>query len=94
MMQIKDSGRFSPGRMLVMKRVIDIIPQEELLAALNRHLNCDWGDVSDSDRRSNDHALTAGERLVSCYHSKNDVKFYIITEWDRSLTTILLAEDY
>ena len=62
--------------------------------ALERHGACDWGDVSPEDSDANDSALWGGGRLVSVYHDRYGLKFYIITEADRQRTTILLAEDY
>ncbi len=67
---------------------------EEMLTAFYRHIQGDWGDVSPADQRSNDHAVQHGMRIVSAYHSKKGQKFWIITEADRSATTILLPEEY
>jgi hypothetical protein len=62
---------------------------------LQRHLNGDWGDLSDDDRRQNDAALQSGEdRLFSSYQVTRDLKLWIITEWDRSVTTLLLPSEY
>ena len=52
------------------------------------------GVVCPQDKWANDRAVKGGERLLSVYHSKDGVKFWIITEWDRSATTVLLPEDY
>jgi len=60
--------------------------------AFQRHLQCDWGDVT--DKRANVQALQTGGRLLSAYHSSEGQEFWIITEADRSATTILLPEDY
>src|SRR3546814_2412325 len=61
---------------------------------LRRHLHGDWGDLDDSDRRQNDAALQSGEdRLFSSYQVTRDLKLWIITEWDRSLTTLLLPSE-
>ena len=62
--------------------------------SLARYRYCDWGDVCPQDKWANDRAVKGGERLLSVYHSKDGVKFWIITEWDRSATTVLLPEDY
>jgi len=60
-----------------------------------RHMHGDWGDLSDSDRRQNDAALKSGEdRLFSSYQVAPGLKLWIITEWDRSLTTLLLPSEY
>lgn len=85
---------FSLGRTVATPHVLDTVPQEEIFAALRRHQNCDWGDVSPQDKWSNDRAVKGEERLFSVYHSKKGIKFWIITEWDRSATTVLLPEDY
>jgi len=61
---------------------------------LQRHLNGDWGDLCDEDRRSNDAALKNGDRLFSSYRITPDLKLWIITEWDRSITTLLLPSEY
>ena len=66
----------------------------EARKSLVRHASCDWGDCCDGDKKSNDDALKAGERLLSVYHTDDGIKFWIITERDRSVTTILLPEDY
>ncbi|MDQ1589595.1 MAG: hypothetical protein QOG71_222 [Pyrinomonadaceae bacterium] len=61
---------------------------------LNRHQRGDWGEVCDEDRQENQLSLRKGFRLLSVYHTKRGVKLYVITEWDRSVTTLLLSEDY
>lgn len=85
---------FELGRVVATPNVLEAVPQEEIFAALRRHQNCDWGDVCPQDKWSNDRAVRKKERLLSVYHSKDDVKFWIITEWDRSATTVLLPQDY
>ena len=93
-------AKFLSGRLLATKNAISEIPPKEMATALYRHLNCDWGDICDSDKKRNDHALDKGERLLSAYHTfsskepKREVKFWIITEADRSATTVLLPSDY
>jgi hypothetical protein len=74
--------------------LVATIPPEEVFAALQRHANGDWGEVCDEDRESNEEALIHGSRLMSVYSSKGEVTFWIVTEWDRSVTTVLLPEDY
>jgi hypothetical protein len=66
----------------------------DVLAALGRHVRGDWGDVDDEDWQANERALTEGTRLLSVYRSGGGVKFWVITEWDRSVTTVLLPSDY
>ena len=85
---------FFLGRTVATPNVLNTVPHVEILAALQRHQSCDWGDVCPQDKWANDRAVKGGERLLSVYHSKDGVKFWIITEWDRSATTVLLPEDY
>jgi hypothetical protein len=63
-------------------------------AFLNRHIVGDWGDLDDFDRRQNDRAVHQGLRLLSAYRTKRGVRLWVITEWDRSATTLLLPEEY
>ena len=85
---------FQPGRIVATPGVVKTVPQEVLSVALERHLNGDWGDVSDNDRAANERALRDGRRLLSVYHTPDKTKFYIITEADRSATALLLPGDY
>jgi hypothetical protein len=64
------------------------------ITAFTRHVRGDWGDVDDEDWEANERALMEGTRLLSVYRSAEGVKFWVITEWDRSLTTVLLPEEY
>ena len=82
------------GRTLATPGVLNATTQTERNIAFNRHAHGDWGDVVGEDWRSNDLALQAGERLISVYHTLSGVKFWIITEADRSATTILLPHEY
>lgn len=61
---------------------------------LARHAAGDWGDVGGEDRRLNDEALLHGDRLLSVYRTLRGVWLYVITEADRSVTTLLLPEEY
>ena len=59
-----------------------------------RHIRCDWGEVDQEDWRLNDEALERGERLLSAYRNRCGEKLWIITEADRSATTVLLPSEY
>lgn len=59
-----------------------------------RHASCDWGDVCKEGWESNDEALKNGQRLLSEYKLPDGKRIWIITEWDRSATTLLFPEDY
>jgi len=85
---------FSLGRMVATPGALDQVPHEEILVALGRHVDGDWGDCCPEDWRSNNEALTEGLRLFSVYHTVAGSKFWIITEADRSVTTILMPDEY
>ena len=85
--------RFPYGRIAATRRVIDELDGRTISRLLTRHLHCDWGDVCDEDWKINDHAVKNGERLLSSYQVGVE-KVFIITEWDRSVTTILFADEY
>lgn len=91
---VKTPGRFSTGRIVATRNLIGCVLPIEYMVALNRHRRCDWGDVCESDWKLNDQALKMGDRLFSVYHTGSGRKFWIITEANRSVTTILLPEDY
>ena len=61
---------------------------------LRRHMSNDWGDLSDEDVRENELSLKEGFRLLSAYRTAKGQKLWIITEADRSSTTILLPSEY
>lgn len=86
--------KFSPGRLCITPGALAVLTEEDVGTALVRHLSGDWGDVDDYDRRENELSLQMGFRLLSVYHSSNAVKFWIISEADRSATTILLPDEY
>ena len=61
---------------------------------LRRHMSCDFGELSDEDARENELSLKEGFRLLSAYRTAKGQKLWIITEADRSATTILLPDEY
>ena len=85
---------FELGQMVITSNASSILSNEDIQKAIARHSNCDWGDLEEEDREVNNQALKDGDRLFSAYHDSNNVKFWIITEADRSVTTVLMPEDY
>ena len=61
---------------------------------LRQHMSCDWGEVSQADAEENELSLRDGFRLLSAYRTVKGQKIWIITEADRSATTILLPSEY
>ena len=96
-LNLASQARFSPGQVVMTIGVDELVRQGRLnpVPCLRRHLHGDWGDLSDDDRRLNDAALKSGDdRLFSSYQVTPDLKLWIITEWDRSVTTLLLPSEY
>ncbi len=85
---------FSIGQIVATPGVLKILSQQQIATALQRHARGDWGDVGPDDGHENDRALKEEGRLLSAYHADDGTKFWIITEWDRSATTILLPDEY
>lgn len=85
---------FRLGHLVATPNALSHLSQDDISTGIRRHQAGDWGDLDVHDRGVNDRGLLDGDRLVSVYHSAGGVKFYVITEWDRSVTTVLLPEDY
>ena len=86
--------KFELGQVLITPGARDALNLKDVASSLVRHASGDWGVVCDEDKAVNDEALASGDRILSAYRDSNGVKFWIITEWDRSATTILLPEEY
>lgn len=86
--------RFSLGKVVVTPGVVADVAHDEILRALSRHVRGDWGIMQREDWEANERALVNEGRLVSVYNTAAKVKFYVITEWDRSVTTVLLPSEY
>jgi hypothetical protein len=87
-------AKFPMGNIVATPNALSVLTHYDILRALSRHVKGDWGDLDKHDRQANEQALAHGGRLLSVFHSVGGVKFYVITEWDRSVTTVLLPEDY
>jgi hypothetical protein len=86
--------RFESGEIIVTADAARTIPPLDIKTALTRHLRGDWGDLGPEDRQRNDETLERGGTLASIFTASNGTKFYVLTEADRSATTILLPEEY
>ena len=87
---------FELGQLVATPGAIDLmfeneVPPGQLLA---RHTSGDWGDLGQEDKQANDHAVASGHLRVFSAYKVGDDKVWVITEGDRSSTTILLPEDY
>jgi hypothetical protein len=98
-----DIDKFSMGKLVMTAGVNDRVAEDNKYAkfvydSIKRHVACDWGDLCKEDKDLNNQALNDKEdpgRLFSAYEfdGKKD-RIYVITEWDRSYTTILFPSEY
>lgn len=94
MVAIRPERRFEFGHVVSTAGVRDTVSMDEIIPMIRRHLSCDWGEMCDEDKEVNEEALRDGYRLMSVYSAKDGTKVWIITEADRSVTTILLPDEY
>ena len=88
--------RFPLGRILATPGALRVMQEagESPLRLLKRHAHGDWGDLHEDDQRANELAIRRGMRVLSAYVLTTDERVWVITEADRSATTILLPEEY
>lgn len=94
MVSADPAPKFPLGQVVVTSNALSVLNADDIASALRRHVSGDWGEVDAEDHEANERDLRDGERLLSVYRSIQGVKFWVITEWDRSATTVLLPEDY
>lgn len=87
-------SKFDLGQVVATRNALDALHPQDVRGAIDRHAEGDWGELDEHDRLENERSLTAGFRLLSVYRDRNNRRFYVITEADRSVTTVLLPEDY
>ena len=88
----QDERLFTLGRLRTTLSALRRLSEEDIRKAATRHASGDWGDVSEEDWQENEFSLR-GLRLFSVYHDRDGTEFWVITEADRSQTTVLLPED-
>ncbi|HEX8195562.1 MAG TPA: hypothetical protein VF571_05065 [Pyrinomonadaceae bacterium] len=102
-MQINNTATKTQNKVLfTLGRIFLTIGAEEALEEANQqpqeflalHQSGDWGNVCDDDKKENELSVKEGFRILSAYKTANDTKLWVITESDRSSTTILLPSEY
>lgn len=93
-------SKFELGQVVMTKGVYELIQKDKTFlnfinVSLGKYSQCDWGDTCEDDCKINDNAVENGdERIYASYKDSDGRKIWIITEWDRSVTTILFPEEY
>jgi hypothetical protein len=87
---------FLPGQVVATPAALELLQRhrEAPETFLRRHLQGDWGDICSEDSELNNDALKVGKRVHSAYALSPTDKLWVITEADRSVTTLLLPNDY
>lgn len=85
--------KFKLGQVLATRKIVETVKQSDILELVFRHSIGDWGDLHKEDIEANEIALEKGYRILSSYKI-NSKKIYIITEADRSYTTVTYSDEY
>lgn len=106
-MDLLPEAKFEHGQIVATRTVheyMQSVPKfrDFVAKSLARYFLCDWGDTCEDDKKLNDEAVKNGERILAAYifdfnlppRAVDQQKIWIITEWDRSVTTILFPEEY
>ena len=93
------NGKFSLGQLVMTRGVNDKVADDVkfsklVIESLGRHAKGDWGDLGQEDKQENELSLKNGFRLLSAYERDDLPKIWIITEADRSVTTVLFPDEY
>lgn len=93
-------AEFSLGELIITPRAAEAVTLEDAIECLIRHQLGDWGELCEEDKQENEQALKEDGRIFSVYHPHDrrkegeTIRIYVITEWSREATTILLPGDY
>ena len=87
-----NSKTFPLGRLVITTDAAQALHPTDVHDALLRHAFGDWGEGCAADAAQNELSITEGCCLRSAYTDRNGVEFWVITEWDRSVTTVSLPE--
>jgi hypothetical protein len=85
---------FSPGNIVITDRATAVLKVADVVSLTRRHLTGDWSEMDAHDRAANLAAAHDGGRVLSQYTLANGTRIWVITEADRSTTTVLLPEEY
>ena len=86
--------RFQPGTVVATIGATMIADNLAILELLRRHLAGDWGELSEEDKKANEHAVKHGDRILSSYRTESGEKLWVITEASRESTCVMTPSEY
>ena len=91
--------KFDLGKIVMTLNISDNMDKnykfyQEVVESLEKYKLCDWGKTDDGDKEVNDYAVKNGEDSILAVYSTCKGDIWILTEWDRSCTTILFPNEY
>jgi hypothetical protein len=94
--EMEAKPRFSLGQVVATPGALEALSQAEQnpIEFLTRHVCGDWGELEEEDKQENELSVEEGFRILSAYTLSDDTRIWIITEADRSATTLLLPSEY
>lgn len=97
--EIETMSKFELGQVVMTRTINETIAQNEQFAidvvnAMAQYRNCDWGVTCEEDAEMNDNAVEYGDDRIFASYDTCEGNIWIITEWDRSATTILFSQEY
>ena len=92
-------GKFELGRTVQTRGIAAACEEspkflKEVYEAFDKYVSCDWGDTCDDDKQLNDSAVENNDDRIVAKYCLSKGNIFIITEWDRSYTTIMFADEY
>lgn len=95
MMDDQNAVLFNMGQIVATPAALEVTNDEERHTFLSRHCRGSWEECPPEDRLSNHRAVLSGEdRIISSHRTALGITVWVITEWDRTVTTLLLPSDY
>ncbi len=89
-----DQSKFPLGQLYATRGALDALTPADMKMGIFWHSQGFWGDVNEADWAENDFSVPRRLRILSAYYAENGTRFWVITEADRSATTILLPDEY
>lgn len=89
-----EQQKFLLGRIVITPAALNKLSVDDICRAIDSHVCGDWGLLDGDDCAANELALRIGGRLLSAFQTAQGIRFWVLTEADRTATTLLLPEDY